>query len=198
VTEIPTDTTVEVGIETIVPQPLTPKAFAPFGEVISFEATSKLPIDLYSGLNAIHGPVVLQSDETPEFILFRVGYRGGEIRYMERHHGMTQTFIPLNGDPYVSVLAPPDAPLVDGFPNFSSIRAFLVPGDVVLNIHRGTWHEPPFPTVDGQKFLISSTPSVTGGLQSAVDENGEVHKLDVDKRNPVHRAGRRLRVAMPG
>jgi ureidoglycolate lyase len=192
-----TDTTTDAPVHTITPEPLTAEAFRPFGTVISLDATPKLPIDLYNGLNAIHGPVVLEADETPEFILFRVGYRGGEIRYMERHHGMTQTFIPLNGDPFVSVVAPPDAPLVDGFPDISAIRAFLVPGDVVLNIHRGTWHEPPFPTVDGQKFLITSTPGVTGGLQSAVNDNGEVHKLDVDKRNPVYRAGRRLQVAMP-
>ena len=188
---------VDTQIHTITPEPVTAAAFAPFGEVVSLEDTPKLPIDLYSGLNAIHGPVVLQADERPEFILFRVGYRGGEIRYLERHHGMTQTFIPLNGDPFVSVVAPPDAPLVDGFPDFSAVRAFLVPGDVVLNIHRGTWHEPPFPTRDGQKFFITSTPGVTGGLQSSVDVNGEVHKLDVDKRNPVYRTGRRLRVAMP-
>lgn len=192
-----TNTTTDSAVTTITPEPLTAQAFAPFGDVISLDSTPKLPIDLYNGLNAIHGPIVLQADETPEFILFRVGYRGGEVRYMERHHGMTQTFIPLNGDPYISVVAPPGAPMVDGFPDFASIRAFLVPGDVVLNIHRGTWHEPPFPTVDGQKFLITSTPGVTGGLQSAVDVNGEVHKLDVDKRNPVHRTGRRLQVAMP-
>lgn len=191
------DTSTEPTVELITPEPLTAEAFAPFGEVISLEATPRLPIDLYNGINAIHGPVVLRADETPEFILFKVGYRGGEIRYLERHHGLTQTFIPLNGDPFVSVLAPPDTPLVDGFPDRSAIRAFLVPGDVVLNIHRGTWHEPPFPTKDGQRFLITSTPGVTGGLQSAVDENGEVHKLDVDKRNPVHRTGRRLAVAMP-
>lgn len=190
-------TDIDTDVFTITPEPVTAEAFAPFGEVVSLEATPKLPIDLYNGLNAIHGPVVLQVDERPEFILFRVGYRGGDIRYMERHHGMTQTFIPLNGDPFVSVVAPPDAPLVDGFPDFSSIRAFLVPGDVILNIHRGTWHEPPFPTKDGQKFFITSSPGVTGGLQSAVDGNGEVHKLDVDKRNPVYRTGNRLRVAMP-
>ena len=187
----------DVRIHTIVPEPVTAEAFAPFGEVVSFDTTPKLPIDLYSGLNAVHGPVLLEVDEAPEFILFRVGYRGGDIRYLERHHGMTQTFIPLGGVPYVSVVARPDAPLVDGFPDFAEVRAFLVPGDVVLNIHRGTWHEPPFPTRDGQKFFITSTPGVTGGLQSAVDENGEVHKLDVDKRNPFHRTGARLTMEMP-
>lgn len=188
---------VDIQVHTITPEPVTAAAFAPFGEVVSLQDTPKLPIDLYSGLNAVHGPVLLRVDEPPEFILFRVGYRGGDIRYLERHLGMTQTFIPLGGDPFVSVVAPPDAPLVDGFPDFAAVRAFLVPGDVVLNIHRATWHEPPFPLRDGQLFLITSTPGVTGGLKSAVDANGEVHKLDVDKRNPVYRTGRRLRVAMP-
>lgn len=187
----------DTDVLTITPEPVTAEAFAPFGEVISLDATPRLPIDLYSGVNAIHGPVVLEADERPEFILFRVGYRGGDIRYMERHQGMTQTFIPLNGDPFVVAVAAPDAPLVDEFPDVSAIRAFLVPGDVSLNLRRGAWHEPPFPTKDGQKFLITSMPGVTVGLQSQVDDNGEVHKLDVDKRNPGYRTGKRLRVVMP-
>ncbi|WP_293781790.1 ureidoglycolate lyase [uncultured Aeromicrobium sp.] len=190
-------TEVAAPVHTVVPQPLDAAAFAPFGHVISLEDTPRLPIDLYGGKNAVHGPVVLEADQTPEFILFRVGYRGGDVRYMERHVGMTQTFIPLNGDAYVSLVARPDAEMVDGFPAFEEIHAFLVPGDVALNIHRGTWHEPPFPTRDGQRFLITSQPDVTQGLQTQVDENGEVHLLDVDKRNPVYRTGRRLRVAMP-
>lgn len=192
-----TDTATDAEVFTIVPEPVTGEAFAPFGEVLSLTDAPKLPIDLYQGRNAIHGPVVLQADEQPEFILFKVGDRGGEIRYLERHHGMTQTFIPLGGDPFVSVVAPPDVELVDGFPRFDQVRAFLVPGDAVLNIHRGTWHEPPFPTRHGQMFVISSTPGVTKGLQTAVDADGEVHHLDVDKRNPVHRTGRRLQVQMP-
>lgn len=182
---------------TIVPNPVSATGFAPFGEVISLDATPKLPINLYSGANAVHGPVRLEADGDPEFILFRVGYRSGDIRYLERHVGMTQTFIPLNGDPYVVVVAAPEAPLIDGFPEISAIHAFLVPGDVVLNIRRGTWHEPPFPTRDGQQFLLTSQPDVTEGLQSSVDGNGEVHVRDVDKRNPVYRTGKRLRVAMP-
>ncbi|MBM9466476.1 ureidoglycolate lyase [Nakamurella leprariae] len=182
---------------TIVPEPVTAAAFAPFGEVLSLGDTEQLPIDYYSGRNSIHGPVVLQCDETPEFIMFKVGLRGGEIRYLERHHGMTQTFIPLGGDPFVSVVAAPDVELVDGFPDFRQVRAFLVPGDAVLNIHRGTWHEPPFPTREGQMFVLSSSPGVTKGLQTALDEHGEVHSLDVDKRSPVHRTGRRLQVVLP-
>ena len=53
--------------------------------MVSLDATPKLPINLYSGLNAVHGPVRIDSDKPAEFILFRVGYRGGDIRYLERH-----------------------------------------------------------------------------------------------------------------
>lgn len=184
-------------VSTIDPVPLAEGDFTPFGEVISLESTPRLPIDLYSGRNAVHGPVVLEADEVPEFILFRVGFRGGDIRYLERHTGMTQTFVPLGGDPYVCVVAAPEAPLADGFPDPEHVRAFLVPGDVCLNLRRGTWHEPPFPTRDGQMFLISSQPSVTRGLQASPDPNGEVHLMDVDKRNTLHRTGRALAVRMP-
>lgn len=189
--------TVNTDIHTVVPVPLEQGDITPFGEAISLSLTPKLPIDLYQGKNAVHGPVVLESDQTPEFIMFKVGLRGGDVRYLERHVGMTQTFIPLGGDPYVLVVAAPDAPLVDGFPDFDAVHAFLVPGDVVVNIHRGTWHEPPFPTREGQVFLISSQPDVTKGLQTTTDQNGEVHLLDVDKRNPLYRTGRRIQVELP-
>lgn len=185
-----------LSIYTVVPAPIRDGNFSPFGEAISISLTPKLPIDLYGGKNSVHGPVVLESDQQPEFIMFKVGLRGGDVRYLERHVGMTQTFIPLGGDPYVAVVAAPDARLIDGFPDFDAIKAFLVPGDVILNIHRGTWHEPPFPTKDGQLFLISSQPDVTKGLQTATDANGEVHLLDVDKRNPVYRTGRKIQVEL--
>lgn len=182
---------------TIHPQPLTVEGFAPFGDVLSLEGTPRLPIDFYSGSNAVHGPVTLDSDERPEFLVFRVGVRGEDVRYLERHVGMTQTMISVDGKPYVAVVAPPHVPEVDGFPAFDHIRAFSVPGGVAVNLHRGTWHEPPFPSSDGQVFLITSHPRLTQGLQCPVDENGELNRFDVEKRSPVHRTRTRLRIALP-
>ncbi|MEV5556914.1 ureidoglycolate lyase [Nonomuraea wenchangensis] len=181
----------------ITPEEFTAEAFAPYGEAMSLDATPRLPIDFYSGANAVHGPIRLDSDTPPEFLVFRVGKRGDNLRYLERHVEMTQTMIPLNGQPYVAVVAPPQVPLDNGFPVLDEVKAFIIPGDVSINLYRGTWHEPPFPSVDGQLFLITSHERLTRGLQCKVDENGELDQLDVEKRNPFHRTGQRVRVRLP-
>ncbi len=110
---------------------------------------------------------------------------------------MTQTMIPLGGQPYVAVVAEPGAPEENGFPVLDSIKAFHVPGDVSVNLFRGTWHEPPFPSVDRQMFLITSHERLTLGLQQPLDENGELNQLDVEKRSPQHRLGINVRVVLP-
>ncbi|MGH3274001.1 MAG: ureidoglycolate lyase [Streptosporangiaceae bacterium] len=184
-------------LHTVKAETLTAAEFALYGEVMSLEATPKLPIDFYSGLNAVHGPVRIDADDTPEILVFRVGARGTNVRYLERHVEMTQAMIPLNGDSYVAVVAPPDAPEEDGFPVLDSIRAFVVPGDVSLSLHRGTWHEPPFPSVDGQLFLITSHRRLTQGLQCKLDENGELDQYDVEKRSPFYRTGKRVTISLP-
>ncbi|WP_169951214.1 ureidoglycolate lyase [Microbispora sp. H11081] len=184
-------------LHTIKPQEFTAEAFAPFGEAMSLDATPRLPIDFYSGKNAVHGPVRLDCDTTPEFLVFRVGQRGDSLRFLERHVEMTQTMIPLNGQPYVAVVAPPQVPLENGFPVLDEVKAFIIPGDVSINLYRGTWHEPPFPSVDGQLFLITSHERLTRGLQCKLDENGELDQFDVEKRSPFYRTGQRVRVQLP-
>jgi ureidoglycolate lyase len=178
-------------------QSLTAEDFAPYGQVMSLEATPRLPINFYSGLNAVHGPIPIDSDAMAELLVFRVGLRGNDIRYLERHVEMTQAMIPLNGNPYVAVVAPPDVPEEDGFPALDAIKAFVVPGDVSLSLHRGTWHEPPFPTIDGQLFLITSHERLTQGLQCRLDDNGELNQYDVEKRSPFYRTGKRVSVDLP-
>ncbi|GGM81744.1 hypothetical protein GCM10010106_30490 [Thermopolyspora flexuosa] len=187
----------EIPEHLLTPQEVTAEDFAPFGEVMSLDATPRLPIDFYQGKNRVHGPVKLDSDTPPEFLVFRVGLRGDTVKNLERHVEMTQTMIPLGGQPYVAVVAPPDVPLVNGFPPLETVRAFIIPGDVCINLHRGTWHEPPFPSIDGQMFLITSHERLTKGLQQRLDENGELDMYDVEKRNPVYRVGQRIRVKLP-
>lgn len=184
---------------TITVEELDAEAFAPFGEVMSTEALPKLPIDFYGGANSIHGPVKLDCDPSvePEFVLMRSAVRPLELRYLERHVRITQTFIPLGGIPYVFAAAPADAPEERGFPVPESLRAFLVPGDVALNSWRGTWHEPAFPLQRGQLCLISSHADLTRGLQKGLNEDGELNELDVEKRSPAHRLDLRITLGLP-
>jgi ureidoglycolate lyase len=160
----------------ITAEQLTREAFEPFGEVLG-TGTEPLPIDLYDGT------IELEADQPVEFLHLRSRARPLRLKYIERHFELTQTFIPLAGHPFISVLARPDAELENGVPKPSEFHAFIVPGDTAINIHRGTWHEPPFPLHDDSLCLCISHRALTQGLGSELDERGGIHKLDVDKHN---------------
>ena len=121
--------------------------------------------------------------------------RDFEVLYLERHHNITQTFIPLGGDPIVVAVAPADAPIVNGLPDLDEVRAFIVPGTMAVNLHLGTWHEVPFPTVDGQTTLLTSHSGVTTGSGS-LDASGEIDRAAdaEEKRDVRERAGVRLMI----
>ena len=192
--------TIETDVDTftVVAQHLTPEAFAPFGVAILAEAHQRLPIELYEGtVDAYSIPV--EADEPFEFLLNTMRYRPLRATHLERHMGMQQAFIPLGGQPFVACVAPPDAEIVDGVPAFESIRAFVVPGNAAAMMHRGTWHEPPFPLMAEQSIIVTSHQSLTRGLQekSGIEGKKEIGKLDVDKRNILERTGKIVKIQLP-
>lgn len=183
---------------TITAQRLSRERFAPFGELISTEGIEALRRPgFYGDGSQLYVPAVFESDQPVEFLLRRAPIREFRVRYLERHMELTQTFIPLGGHPFIAVVARPDAREQDGIPAIEEIHAFFVPGDAALNLHRGTWHEPPFPLVDNCLTLFTSHRALTQGLTSQLDERKEVAKLDVEKRNVTERAGIELYVDLP-
>jgi ureidoglycolate lyase len=176
---------------------VTPEAFAPYGVVLTPEAHERLPIEVYgNSVDCFREPI--ESDQPLEYLITTLRFRGYEVRFLERHMELTQTFIPMGGASYVLVVAEPDCPEEDGIPALSSIRAFLASGDTALQIHRGAWHEIPFPLSHEQLVLTLSHQSLTAGLISNLDENREIGKLDVEKRNVRDRAGFQLLLELPG
>jgi ureidoglycolate lyase len=183
-------------LHSVVAEPLDQDSFANFGHVISLDALDELPINWYRGANTVKGPVALEADIPVEYLLLRSAVRPLQMRYFERHSRLTQTFIPLDGSPFVFLAAAPDARTENGFPVLDEIRAFLSPGRTGVNIHRGTWHEPAFPLVDGQLTIVTSHRDLTIGLQTAPDTNGEVLGFDLDKRS-VKRLGVSVSIRLP-
>lgn len=167
----------------VVARPLEPETFERFGSILSVDAMPELPINWYRGANSVRGPVALEADLPVEYLLMRSIVRPLQMRYLERHQRLTQTFIPLDGSPFVMLVAAPDAETENGFPVVDEIHAFLSPGRAGVNLHRGTWHEPAFPLVAGQLTLITSHRELTLGLQEAPDANGDVPGFDLDKRS---------------
>jgi ureidoglycolate lyase len=58
---------------------------------------------------------------------------------MERHRYSTQTFLPLDVERYVVVVAPHSA---DGTPDMRQARVFVVPSDTGISYGADTWHHP--------------------------------------------------------
>lgn len=186
------------AVATVTATPLDVDAFAPYGDVISMDTADVLEIELYGKDVIESGPAApFESDQPVEFLISRSNIRDFDVQAMERHVELTQTFIPLDGDPFVMVLAPHDAPLTDGFPALDTIEAFMIPGDCALNLKRGTWHEVPFPLADGSLRISTSHRALTKGIASDPDERNEIDQLDVEKRNVQERLGHGLRVELP-
>ena len=124
-------------MRTIPLEPLTPAAFAPFGEVLDTAGTPDRLIN--QGLcGRWHDRAAL--DFGPEgragISLFHAEPRTLPLRLemVERHPEGSQAFLPMTQAPFLVIVAP-DAGGTPGTP-----RAFLTAPGQGVNYRRGTWH----------------------------------------------------------
>lgn len=116
--------------------PLTPAAFAPFGEVL--EAVGEPDRIINQGLcGRFHDLATLDFEEGRAGIsLFRAEARSLPCRLemVERHPLGSQAFIPMSPDPFLAVVAS-DEGGTPGRPH-----AFRTAPGQGINFHRNTWH----------------------------------------------------------
>jgi ureidoglycolate lyase len=117
-------------------EPLTPSAFAPFGDVLATDGPPDRRIN--AGLcGRWHDRARLDFGGAPPGIsIFRsetltLPYR---CALVERHPLGSQAFIPMTEHPFLVIVAPDS----DGAPG--PLRAFLSNGAQGVNILRNTWH----------------------------------------------------------
>lgn len=188
----------ELPVHSIVAETLTADAFAPFGTVLTHEGVDPLPIRLYDGVKTYRpAPLDVDSDEPLEWLIVEGALREFRIHYLERHFKLAQAFIPMGGQPAVLAVASPDCRLEQGVPAPEEVRAFLIPGNAAVQIHRGTWHEPPFALVEGSTMLITSHQALTAGLGQELNEDGGINVMDVDKRNITESSRAVYRIQLP-
>lgn len=168
-------------------EPATADAIAPFGALIGPRAAVRtMGLDYYAGKVATGRQVDFQSDSPVEFSLARLDQRPLEVRYLERHPGHTQTFIPLGNRPFLAVFAPP----CDGdLPDLDTVRAFRFEGDTGITLHRGTWHEFPFPVQDDTHIVVVLSAQTTRDLQQRATNGIEAFGPDLDKKDITLRCG---------
>lgn len=117
-------------------EPLTPAAFAPFGDVIAASGTPDKIINAgkcgrfhdLAGLDIMDGRAGIS--------LFEAEARSlpYQLDLLERHPLGSQAFLPMTEHPFLVIVAP-DAGNAPGTP-----RAFLTEPGQGVNYARGTWH----------------------------------------------------------
>jgi ureidoglycolate lyase len=160
------------GVDTIVVQAtaLTAAAFEPFGDVI--ETTGHRPRPINEGTCLRYDDLaqvdVLEHGGRPLISLFEAAPRPLPlpIRSLERHPLSSQAFYPLDGRPFLIVVAE------DGPPPWAGrIRAFLSSGAQGVNYRRNTWHHPLIAIGAASRFLVVDRGDADGNCeQTSVDD----------------------------
>ncbi len=154
----------------ILTEPLTPEAFAPFGDIL--DASGSPDIMINGGLCGRHHDLAALD--------FGPGGRAGisifnaearKLPYMldllERHPLGSQAFLPMGAAPFLVIVAP-DKDGVPGRP-----RAFLTAACQGINFHRNIWHG-------------VLTPLANPGLFAVVDRIGDTTNLDEHPLDPPY------------
>jgi len=119
----------------IIAAPLTPKAFAPYGDVLTAP-------DDFGRSSFDEGLRTSRSTAWPSLSVSRVRPLTSlplEAKVLERHEFSSQSFLPLDVSRWLVVVAPSAA---DGGPDATRAVAFLARPEHGVTYHAGTWHHP--------------------------------------------------------
>jgi len=134
------------------PRPLTAEAFAPFGDVVEAREEGDVRDINYGHTRRFHdlaGLDVAAQGGRPIVSLFRAEpLQPLVLRIMERHPLSSQTFVPLQGRPYLVAVAP-----AGDFDPWE-MQVFLAEGGQGVNYRRGVWHHFVLPLQPASDFLV--------------------------------------------
>ena len=157
-------------------EPLTSKAFAPYGYVI--DAGEREPMDINEGttkrfdnlctadVNDLGGEAIVS--------IFRANPRAQPIvlKMMERHPLGSQAFMPLGQQQWIAVVSPAVKPSAD------TLKAFLVRGDQGLQYHKNVWHHPLL-VINSQDFLVVDRKGKGKNLEEVWFDGGRFGEIDI-------------------
>ena len=120
-------------------EPLTPEAFAPFGDVIDTRTADYFPINA-GRTRRYHDLAKVETlgEQARTLISIFVSQPVSlplELDFLERHPQGSQAFMPLHDERFVVVVAPPGDSIEP-----DEVRAFVTDGRQGVNYRAGTWH----------------------------------------------------------
>lgn len=131
------------------PRPLTPEAFAPFGQVI--EADPKTARQINAGTTTRFHALATADPGPDGRVIINLFHglprpRPIVMTLMERHPLGSQAFVPMQPHPWLVVVAERPEP--------EALRAFLLRGDQGVQYARGVWHHPLLVLAPAQDFVV--------------------------------------------
>jgi len=166
-------------IHTLTVGSMNDESFRPFGEL--WHAT-----DRNSDHRVIY-PTLYSHDNQSTVQVIWQPESGHRFTQLERHFGVTQSFVQLSGGvSIVCVAAPTDIDNLHDIPSPADVHAFLIDPAIGYCFRRGTWHSLDRYILDGEgaTFLIlNSNPNPTQMVNYQTGHGFFSKDLDVDK-NP--------------
>ncbi len=177
--------------------PATPQNLAEYGLYIGPEVPNTgLTIPFYKGEVLEGHNFNFEYTGTAVIRSAKILQRNPQMKWFERHLNMTQFFIPLGTKGYIMVLAPPNQAEGKNLPDLDKVKAFVFPAGVGLMLHKGTWHDFPYPVEDDVTMLTANSDEVVTALANCPTPrelfDGDVYKIDISAR-----LGVRLVVDLP-
>ncbi len=147
---------VRVVSQLVVPRPLTPAAYAPYGRVLMASPRGEPGASVNLG-------TALRFDDVCELTNARVDTASLKVKVfrsepvpcerrpvavLEKHPRSTQLFVPMNASRYIALVA-----LGDDRPDLSTLAAFVATGPQGISYAPGVWHHPML-TLDSQTDFV--------------------------------------------
>lgn len=135
---------------------MTEESFRPFGALLAPRSEEAG----FHGLMSEGWKTPFEIDGSPLFMTLVSRFGGMRFTWLERHFGVTQTFVPLGAVPaLVAVAAPTDPGDPEAIPKPEDVHAFVIDGSCGYVLKRGTWHSldryPLYPA-ESRLVIISS------------------------------------------
>lgn len=165
-------------------EPATPATFRAFGALIGAGADGGRATRFYDDSVELWDTPGLVNDADACVSVARIHPRSNRVLWMERHFKHTQIFMPLNGVPFIMVLAPPTA---IGAPEAAAVRAFRFDGASGVMLGLGVWHEFPFAINAPAEVAVFLRNETNRNLDTI--EDGESIGGDLEKRSMAKQLG---------
>jgi ureidoglycolate lyase len=120
---------------------LSAEAFAPFGDIVTFDGDSALLVNDGWALRANSAAQLAGDAGKPVLAIYRAESRDLPLQLttLERHPFSSQTFVAIGAPRFLVVVAPPDP---QGLPDAARAQAFVGEAGEGINYRPGVWHAP--------------------------------------------------------